>query len=262
MHRMSHAYWVDPRFDRNSATRNIGDGNGVLDSRHFLPRLPLAPSGARHAEAGRRLGLGNPYFGPPESKLFGGMHASTLAKRQAVSRQTLAKREDGAAMLQTMKTKSLDPSDGAAVREHLVAVVQGDFAGNMSHAAKALGVSVTMVFDVLNEKRGAGIKLLSALAKHRDVPIEAILGRGTSSMSAEAMVIPGALSQVLDANPEWPTAVRAALRAVSDRDFAPAIWQRLGDDFARALRYAEMEQRSESVASTQTSSARRLSEGG
>lgn len=53
-----------------------------------------------------------------------------------------------------------------AVREKLRALVQRDFHGNQTHAAKALGVTQAYVSDVLNAKRAGGMKLIRGMSRY------------------------------------------------------------------------------------------------
>ena len=126
------------------------------------------------------------------------------------------------------RTKSLMAEQTEHVRGLAQKIVAEDFDGNVSRAAKALGISQSTLQILLAQKRGAGQVVLNAIANYRQMTIDSVLGRGTSSMTSEATVIPGALSQTIEAHPEWPAAVKSSLRAMSDRTFRPEVWQRLG----------------------------------
>ena len=91
-----------------------------------------------------------------------------------------------------------------------------------------------MIADFLASKRGAGMKLVDAVAKHDSVTVDAVLS-GDSSVRVDSMVEPGPLTTVLLRHPEWPIEVRQALRAVQRADFDERAWEVVGAAFAMGI---------------------------
>lgn len=74
-------------------------------------------------------------------------------------------------------SKTLSPERTAAARVYLRQVVDEDFGGNITRAAAGLGLSGAYVSEALSGKVGIGAKLLEALADHRNVAVDTVLGR-------------------------------------------------------------------------------------
>jgi transcriptional regulator with XRE-family HTH domain len=73
------------------------------------------------------------------------------------------------------KTKGLEPEQRANVQRLLRTIVDRDFDGNQSKAARGLQVSQAFISDTVSGNRGAGNRLLIAMAKHLGVTIDDVL---------------------------------------------------------------------------------------
>lgn len=91
-----------------------------------------------------------------------------------------------------------------AQNEHLRGVVRGlvaaDFGGNASRAARAFGVTQSLVSEFLSGARGAGPKLVQGVADYTGSSIDQLYGRTGTPAAAR--------SGVIGRHPDWP-AVRA-----------------------------------------------------
>lgn len=145
---------------------------------------------------------------------------------------------------QPMRSKALNPAENELVTRMIQQILNDDFGGVVVRTAKALGVSHATIFDLLGGKRGAGMHLLTALANYKRIPIEQILGRatlsGTSSASADGEVIPGPLTQAIEGK-VWPEEVRRALRVLDKGQYTKEVWEQVGLDLMRALKWADTE---------------------
>jgi hypothetical protein len=79
-------------------------------------------------------------------------------------------------------TRSLDEERKKRVAERLRRLVDDDFGGNQSAAAKALGVTQPFISDVLNFKRTAATAMLEAIANHSNVLVDRLLDREMTSL--------------------------------------------------------------------------------
>lgn len=75
-----------------------------------------------------------------------------------------------------MVQRLTDVDRAAAIRDQLRALREGQFGGNLSAMARAFGVTPAYLSDVLLEKRGVGMKILRALAKHTGQSIAGLIG--------------------------------------------------------------------------------------
>lgn len=73
--------------------------------------------------------------------------------------------------------KALREGENEAVRAFVRDIINQRFNGNQSAAAKAWGVTQPSISDLLSKKRGAGMKLLSAVSRFAGVSIEQLVGR-------------------------------------------------------------------------------------
>jgi hypothetical protein len=73
--------------------------------------------------------------------------------------------------------KSLDVQRNNAAREYVRMMVASDFKGNVNAAAIELGVSQSTLSAFLNGDKGAGLTLLDAVANHKSVSLDVVLGR-------------------------------------------------------------------------------------
>lgn len=74
------------------------------------------------------------------------------------------------------KTKSLTVEQNEHAREALRSVVDGDFGGNQSKAARAIGVGQSLISEVLAGK-GVGPKLIQAIADYTGRSTDDLYGR-------------------------------------------------------------------------------------
>lgn len=110
------------------------------------------------------------------------------------------------------KTKASTPEANDAARKFAQAVVDREFGGNTLKAAAALGVSQSYVSDFLRGTKGAGTKMLHALANFCGVPLDVVIGRsGATPAPAE---LDAAISR---GAPRHETIVQAKLRATGIR---------------------------------------------
>ena len=89
---------------------------------------------------------------------------------QAVPTKSLARRN-----------KSLSPERADAARAFVERLVNERFGGNVSAAAKAMSISQSLLYEFLNGTRGAGPKLLEAVADYAQVTIDHLIGRSAPS---------------------------------------------------------------------------------
>lgn len=101
----------------------------------------------------------------------------------------------------TKTGKSLTPAQNEHVREALRELVDKDFNGNQSAAAKSLGVTQSLVSEVLAGGRGVGPKLIQTLADYTGRTIDELYGRAPLPRIHAGM-------EVLGRRHDWP-AVRA-----------------------------------------------------
>jgi hypothetical protein len=78
---------------------------------------------------------------------------------------------------QAQRTKALREEENEAVRAFVRNIIRDRFDGNQSAAAKKWGVTQPMISDLLSRKRGAGMKLLSAVSTYSGISIDQILGK-------------------------------------------------------------------------------------
>lgn len=98
-------------------------------------------------------------------------------------------------------TKSLSPAQNEHLREVLRELVAKDFNNNQSAAAKALGVTQSLVSEVLAGGRGVGPKFIQNLADYTGRTIDELYGRAPLPRIHSGM-------EVIGRRHDWP-AVRA-----------------------------------------------------
>ena len=111
--------------------------------------------------------------------------------------------------------KSLPPVQQEAVKAAIREIVQRDFGGKVQPFAKAIGVSQGFVSDVLNDKRGPGISLLTALSRFAGKSIEELTG-GASAEPPPHPTLRAALERG-----GWPTWAAEAARSRQNLSGAP-----------------------------------------
>jgi len=77
--------------------------------------------------------------------------------------------------------KKLSQDRQDAARTFIRAIVEKDFGGNVTQAAKRFGVAQSMLSEFLAGGRGAGTKLLSGVADYAHVTWDEIVGRSGGS---------------------------------------------------------------------------------
>jgi transcriptional regulator with XRE-family HTH domain len=84
---------------------------------------------------------------------------------------------DGADTVPAVDGKALGPDQNERLRDMLREILERDFGGNKSEAARRIGVSQAFVAEFLSGNRGAGNKLLRALADYTGRSTDDLLGR-------------------------------------------------------------------------------------
>lgn len=74
-----------------------------------------------------------------------------------------------------VSTKSLPHEQNEQVRALMRKILADEFGGVVTHAAKALGISHSIIHEMLAGSRGAGTKVLRALSTHTGRSIDDIL---------------------------------------------------------------------------------------
>lgn len=105
-------------------------------------------------------------------------------------------------MAPAQNTKALDAPSREAARAFLRRFVDERFDGNHTRAATALGVSQAYVSDLLSGAKGAGSKILLALAEKTGVSLDVVLGRTSR--------VPDQVSPEDDPAERYPNRVTAA----------------------------------------------------
>lgn len=76
-----------------------------------------------------------------------------------------------------MSSKSLKPEQNERLRAILTELIDATFAGNVAAAARAMGLSQSLFVEFLRGARGAGPKLINAIADHTGRSIDDLYGR-------------------------------------------------------------------------------------
>jgi hypothetical protein len=80
------------------------------------------------------------------------------------------------------RTKKLRPEDNERARAFVAHIVERDFKGVELTAAKAFGISQSMLHEFLAGSRGAGMNILLAIADHAGVGVDVVLGRAAAGL--------------------------------------------------------------------------------
>jgi transcriptional regulator with XRE-family HTH domain len=103
--------------------------------------------------------------------------------------------------------KALDIQQNDRAVAKLRHALATQFDGNISAPAKAIGVSGPAISDVLNSKRGAGMKVLRGLARVTGVSVdELVTGRPSAALAGY---------ETLASHPSWPKARAEALKRLA-----------------------------------------------
>jgi transcriptional regulator with XRE-family HTH domain len=100
--------------------------------------------------------------------------------------------------------KSLSLEQNENLRRALKRLVDEEFEGIATRAAKALGVSQPLISGILDGSKGAGPKVIQAIADYTGRSIDDLYGR-------PALPLPTGGYQVLGQHPDYPVALAEAL---------------------------------------------------
>jgi hypothetical protein len=78
------------------------------------------------------------------------------------------------------RTKALLAGENEHARAFLRQIVRDEFKDVESRAAKAIGISQSMLHEFLSGTRGAGNVVLTAIANYAGVTVDAVLGRASA----------------------------------------------------------------------------------
>ena len=100
-------------------------------------------------------------------------------------------------------TKALPHEQNEQVRALMRKILAEEFGGTVTHAAKALGISHSIIHEMLSGSRGAGTKVLRALSEHPGRSIDDILHgvereRGPRGNRGALAVVSLLLNEALD----------------------------------------------------------------
>lgn len=133
-----------------------------------------------------------------------------------------------------MTTKSLPPEYNAAARAFLQRYVNAQHKGNGSEAAKRLGVSQSMISDVIGGRKGVGMKLLDALTRETRASVDEILGR----VPIQPQMSPRDLALKYMGDAITPAAIEILDREIEERQLDTSRWLplRWGTEMTRIQR--------------------------
>ncbi len=112
----------------------------------------------------------------------------------------------------SMPTPTVDEKRAEAIRQRLRDMRDGEFKGNLSALARSLRVTPAYLSDVLNEKRGPGMKLLKALARALNLSIDDLVGESqqSASLGPRWCNLPGWADALAEARRMFPRVSEAA----------------------------------------------------
>lgn len=142
--------------------------------------------------------------------------------------------------------RDLSPELNAAARRYTRALVDDDFAGNVLACAHAIGIAQGTLYDFLKGAKGAGARLLDAVARYRGVSVDVVLGRAPARRIdlLEGHAPPRELSDAMRER-EWShvTTVQLRLFALFIPEPLPTDeWLRIGDGYERENQAAALRQ--------------------
>lgn len=118
-----------------------------------------------------------------------------------------------------MTSKSLRPEQNERLRGIVRELIDRDFDGNGTAAAKAFGVAQGMISEFLSGGRGAGPKLIQGIADYTGRSIDDLYGRPVLPIAQGG-------HELIGSRADWPAARDAAI--ASNRRLAPADVERVG----------------------------------
>lgn len=133
----------------------------------------------------------------------------------SMSSASIAIAIDGAATVAGMPSKSLRPEQNERLREIVRDLIAKDFKGSATAAAKALGVTQPLVSEFLSGGRGAGPKLIQALADITGRSIDDLYGRPLLPLANSG-------HELIGSRADWPP-IRDEVIATSRRLTRPDV---------------------------------------
>lgn len=124
---------------------------------------------------------------------------------------------DDGGSVRRMSTKSLRPEQNDYIRGVLQAVVDEDFGGVATAAAKALGIPQSQASDFLAGKTGAGQKVVFALADYTGRSLDELYGRPRLPSGEGGHELLGARADWAQVREEAVTKARTVQAADIDR---------------------------------------------
>jgi transcriptional regulator with XRE-family HTH domain len=118
-------------------------------------------------------------------------------------------------MLGVVKTRALDDSRNEAVRATVRALMRDRYEGNLSRTARAIGVSPSLLSELLAGSRGAGMRFVQKLSAITGQPLDVLIGASSAGD---------------DSTPEYRNAPgwKDAASALLSRGYAPYVVERAG----------------------------------
>lgn len=136
-----------------------------------------------------------------------------------MSSSTIAIAMGGPHSVRGMTSKSLRPEQNERLRGIVRELIDRDFDGNGTAAAKAFGVAQGMISEFLSGGRGAGPKLIQGIADYTGRSIDDLYGRPVLPIAQGG-------HELIGSRADWPAARDAAI--ASNRRLAPADVERVG----------------------------------
>lgn len=119
-----------------------------------------------------------------------------------------------------VSNRDLGAERNDALRRAVRTLIERDFAGNQSAAAKAFGVSAAAISDLLSGKRGGGMKLIDGIRAYTGGSFDAVVAGDDD----HAQVARYRTANVLGNHQEWP-ALRAELERLYGRVYGPEVFE-------------------------------------
>lgn len=179
-----HVVWrqFGPAADGNLALGHNFDRQQLLGARSLGALLPVGPSALPYARniCCSHLRDTEPFTPRPEPLIR--PHTVTIAIVIVRATNKRLGDSDNRMIYAQSMTKALSTAANGAARRYVRRILTDDFKGNYTRAAKTLGISYGMLYDFLDEKRGAGLKLLDAVVAYerkqgRLTTVDIVLGR-------------------------------------------------------------------------------------
>lgn len=137
------------------------------------------------------------------------------------------------------QTKAFSDAQNALIRDFLARLIEREFDGNQSRAARAIGMRQASLNEFMSRKRGAGMKMLEGVSKAAGVPISKVLGEETERTKVERLDQFPARARAVAA---WREAMDRAIDSVVSMQFngaetfGDADWTNYLDTAMRSFR--------------------------